>query len=106
MHKPFKYPFISLDSSPDLEEDEVLLLGVRQGFSGGLPPVAPREADHLPQQTEVGLVGDQGEHDEIGIQAVETVALVWREARLAFLPPDVLHDLVLPLPRHVMPCPK
>ena len=45
--------------SPDLQQHKVLLAGVVQHLPSRLPPPAPREADHLAQQAEVRLVGDQ-----------------------------------------------
>ena len=59
---------------------------------------------HLSQQAKVWLVCDQRQHDQIRVQAVQAVALVGGVARLALLPPDVLHDLVLTLTRHIMAC--
>lgn len=39
------------------------------------------------------LVGGQGEHDEVGVVAIDTVPKVWRIPRLAFAPAYVLHHL-------------
>ena len=50
------------------------------------------------------LVRDERQHDEIGIVAVEAVPQVGGVPRPALLPPDVIHDLVLPFARHIMPC--
>ena len=43
-------------------------------------------------------------HNQICIQAVQAVALVWFVVRRALLMANVLHDLVLTLTRNVMPC--
>ena len=53
----------------------------------------------------MGLVRHEGQHDEVGVQAVQTVALVGGPGPLGVAPRPayVLHDLVLPLPRHVVP---
>lgn len=59
------------------------------------------EALHLAQDDEAGLMGGQGQHDEVGVQAVEAVAQVGLPGGTPPLLPDVLHDLVLPLPGHV-----
>ena len=61
------------------------------------------EIHHLAEQGEVGLVGGQPKHDQVGVLAVHAVALVRRVVRLGPRLADVLHDLVLALARHVVP---
>ena len=43
----------------------------------------------------------EGQHDQVGVQAVQAVPQVGFPSRAPPLLPDVLHDLVLALPRHV-----
>lgn len=52
------------------------------------------------------LVRDEAEHDEVGVQAVHAVPLVGLPGVccVALGPAYVLHDLVLALARHVVPC--
>ena len=44
---------------------------------------------------EVGLVGGEAQHDEIGVCAAEDVVGVGIVVRLRTLPTDVVHDFVL-----------
>ena len=90
--------------SPNLKEQKMFLLWVRQDFTGWLSLSTRRIADHLPQQSEVGLMCYQGQHDQICIKPIEAVPLVGLVAWLKLGPPDVLHDLVLAFSRDVMPC--
>ncbi len=55
----------------------------------------------LTQDDKAGLVGGETEHDEVSVKAVEAVARVGVPAGAAALLPDVCHDLVLTLPRHI-----
>ena len=65
-----------------------------EGLLGGEVEV---EIDHLPQQAKVRLVRDKGQHDEIGILAVDAVAGVGRVQRRGPQLAQVLHDLVFSL---------
>lgn len=56
---------------------------------------------YLAEDVEVGLVGGERKHDEVGIQAIDDVLCVWVGARASALLADVLHHLVLSLPRRV-----
>ena len=49
----------------------------------------------LSNDGEVGLVGGETEHDEIGIGAAKDVMGVGIVVGLSSLPSDVVHDLVL-----------
>ena len=89
----------ALPEQPDVHQRETLRAGVLQKLPAR-PPPPPRAVRHLlPQQEEVGLVGDQGEHDEVGVQPVQAVPLVGLVLGVLFGPPEVLHDLMLALPR-------
>lgn len=58
----------------------------------------------LSEEGEVGFVGGEGEHDEVGVEAVHAVRLIQRPVLpLGLAVPDVLHDLVLALSWHVVP---
>jgi len=46
-------------------------------------------------------VGREGQHDEVGVEAVDAVPRVGVVAWQIPLEADVIHDLVLPLPRYV-----
>ena len=49
----------------------------------------------LTDDGEVGLVGGEAQHDEIGVSAAEDVVGVGIVVRLRTLPTDVVHDFVL-----------
>lgn len=55
----------------------------------------------LAEDGEVGLVGGQTQHDEVRVCPVQAVVRVRVVIGLAALAADVVHDLVLPLARHV-----
>ena len=55
----------------------------------------------LADDGEVGLVCGQSQHDEVRVGATQTVVGVGVVGRLAALPPDVVHYLVLALAGHV-----
>ena len=57
--------------------------------------------DDLAQQGEVRFVRHEAEHDEIRVLPVHAVPRVGPVPRLIPHVPNVLHDLVLPLPRHL-----
>lgn len=89
--------------APNLEQDEVLGAGVVEDLPAGLPAVAAAaEAHDFAQQAEVGLVGDQRQHDQVSVQAVHAVAQVGLVPRAALGQTHVLHDLVLSLTGHVV----
>ena len=56
---------------------------------------------HLAQDDKAGLVRGKRQHDEVSIEAIEAVSQVGLPAGTAALLPDVGHDLVLALPRHI-----
>mmetsp|Transcript_16819 Transcript_16819/g.54779 ORF Transcript_16819/g.54779 Transcript_16819/m.54779 type:complete len:343 (-) Transcript_16819:709-1737(-) len=73
---------------------------------GAAPPAAgcepsPLELLPLAQQAEVGFVCDHAEHDQIGVQPVHAMARGVRRGGLGAGLADEVHDLVLPLARHV-----
>jgi hypothetical protein len=88
-----------LSQEGKVEEVEV---GRLDGFRFGFLP-SWTEFDFLSEEAEVGVVGEETEHDEVGIEAVETVSYVGVIARLSPLPPNVVHNLVFALARHLVP---
>ena len=58
-------------------------------------------APHLSQNGKVGLMGGQRKHDQVCIQAVQTVASVGVPPWAPTLLPEVGHDLVLTLSRGI-----
>ena len=90
---------------PNLEKDKMLAARVVQHLAAGLAPVAAlAKADNLAQQAKMGLMRDERQHDQVRIQAVEAVSLIWLIIWLPLRPADVLHDLVLTLAWYVMAC--
>ena len=80
-----------------MEEQESIVGGVGEDLAGGLAALAAAELDHLAEETEMRLVGDEREHDQVGVEAVQAVCLVGVPTGFAARPSDVLHDLVLAL---------
>ena len=85
---------------PDLQQHKVLLARVLEGLPQRLSLVLV--VDHLAEQAKVWLVRDQGQHDQVGIQAVQAVPQVGLVVRRLLAPANVLHDLVLSLPGDVV----
>mmetsp|Transcript_43899 Transcript_43899/g.104372 ORF Transcript_43899/g.104372 Transcript_43899/m.104372 type:complete len:202 (+) Transcript_43899:2826-3431(+) len=80
----------------------LFLLHLGEGGRGALLGAARGAEVHcLSEQGEVRLVGGEGEHDEVSVVAVDHVPQVRRVPGLALFAADVLHDLVLPLSRHL-----
>lgn len=52
------------------------------------------------------LMGDKGQHDEVGIQAVQAMALVGLPQVVSITTghTNVFHDLVLAFTSHIVPC--
>ncbi|KAI3480716.1 hypothetical protein L1887_57195 [Cichorium endivia] len=80
----------------EVEEEEVLGLEAALGLAAGA------ELDLFTEEAEVGVVAEEAEHDEVGVEAVEAVADVGVVAGLCLAETDVLHDLVLALTGHVV----
>ena len=57
----------------------------------------------LAEEAKVRFVGNESEHDEVRVEAVEAVPNVLRVPRLHFRRADIVHDLVLALARDVVP---
>ena len=75
----------------------------RLALDGRRAPVPLRPEQHLlTQQGKVWVMAQQAEHDQVRVQAVETVARVGVVPRLRTHGADELHDLVLALTRHVV----
>ena len=55
----------------------------------------------LPDDGEVGLVRGEPEHDQVRVRAAQHMLRVRVVVGAGALPPDVVHDLVLALARHV-----
>ena len=75
---------------PYLKEHKVLRGRVVKRLSRRLALATSAKLDHLAQEAEVGLVGDQREHDEVSVEAVHAVALVGLVARAAAGPPVIV----------------
>jgi len=58
-------------------------------------------ADHLSQNDKAGLMRGKPKHDEVSIQAIEAMPDVGVPAWATPLLPDVGHNLVLTLSRHI-----
>ena len=70
-----------------LEKNKVFRRRVGKRLARRLALAAAAKLDDLAQEAEVGLVRDQGEHDQVGVEAVHAVALVGLVARAAAGPP-------------------
>ena len=86
-----------LPQQPHVQQEESVVGGVLQHLATRLASFAAAELDNLAEQAKVRLVGDEREHDEVGVEAVEAVGLVRVPPGFAARPADVLHDLVLAL---------
>ena len=78
-----------------MHEVEVLVLQLL-GFCLTLSP----ECNLLSQQTEMWIVTQKSQHNQIGIETVKAVSNVRIVIRLGFCQSDVFHDLVLPFSRN------
>jgi hypothetical protein len=58
--------------------------------------------DLLPQETEMWIVAQQTQHDQVGVEAVQTMAHVGIVIRLCACEAYVFHDLVLALTWYLM----
>ncbi|KAA8618038.1 5-3 exoribonuclease 1 [Pyrenophora tritici-repentis] len=84
--------FQIFSNNAEMHEIEVLML---QLFGLGLALAA--KCHLFSQQTEVGVMAEQTQHDQVGIKAVQAVATVRVVPRLRLRLTDVLHYLVLAL---------
>jgi hypothetical protein len=64
--------------------------------------LVPAESDFFSQETEVGVVAEQTQHDEIGIEPIETMPGVRIIIRLRLVQPDEFLNLVLSLSGNVV----
>ena len=68
----------------------------------GLPlPTLRSKGNLLAEETEMRVVAEKSEHDEVGVEAVQAVADVGVVVWLGLLETDALHDLVLPFSRNL-----
>mmetsp|Transcript_32284 Transcript_32284/g.74352 ORF Transcript_32284/g.74352 Transcript_32284/m.74352 type:complete len:661 (+) Transcript_32284:2630-4612(+) len=100
---------LHLQIFPEDTEVQYLKVALLNKFQHRLPRFllvvveAHAEVDNLAQKRKVWLVAGQPQHDQISVLAVHTVPCVGAVARRRPHLPNVLHDLMLPLPRHLLP---